>query len=103
MLLLSLILVATGCALHDAWLSYRRISEFGDIVELNPLTRWLCQKLGALKGVTAGVLVPHLLWTAVALNYDWLTAYSFYTGWYAHLFIIQRASIIVEKTIRGDS
>ena len=89
---------ASLAALHDSWLSWRRIKDYGVGVELNPLTSYLCRIGGPLNGVIAGVLLPHFLFTYFSWVYEWEAFYIFYTGWYAHLFLIQRASLALERT-----
>lgn len=93
-----LILVATICVVYDAYLTRRRITEWGMSAELNPLTSLLCRHLGLSNGVVGGILAPHIFISIFAISIP--TFYVFYTGFLTKQFLMQLASLKIEREMR---
>lgn len=94
---MALVALAAG---HDAWLTIRRVREFGPAIELNLLTRKLCAIVGPRSGIIAGCVTPLLLWTVVAAASGWREAYGCSAFYYFHLFVVQRASLRWEGLVK---
>lgn len=97
-MIISLIVVASICAIYDAYLTRRRIMEWGISAELNPLTAWLCRHLGLSDGIVGGILAPHIFISVFAFTIP--TIYVFYTGFLTKQLLMQLASLSVEREMR---
>lgn len=97
MLLYLLTTIASGCALFDFFTSYRRLRKYGLGAEKNPVTRWISSLVGLFNGCAAAILLPHILFSAYSLQYEWLTIYALYTGWVGKEAIYRYASLDVER------
>lgn len=93
-----LILAATICVVYDAYLTRRRITEWGPSAELNPLTSWLCRHLGLSNGIVGSILALHILVSMFAWHIP--IFYVFYTGFLTKQFFMQLASLKVERDMR---
>lgn len=98
-MLTALFALATLIIGYDMSVTHRRVTKYGPNAELNPLTRYLFQEVGVLNGILAGIGVPHLLFSLVALQFGWTTAYAFYTGWLGKQFVLTLASLSVEREL----
>ena len=93
-----LIIVATVCVVYDAYLTRRRIIEWGPAAELNPITNYLIKMLGLSNGVVGGILAPHILFSIFASSLPGM--YLFYTGFLTKQFFMQLASLQTERIMR---
>ena len=80
----------------------RRLGLFGLAVELNPIARWLIEKLGNVPGVALSIAVPASLWTAFFLAWDLDLALAFYAGMKGELVRAQIYSFKLEQKIAEE-
>lgn len=100
MLILSLVLINFLFATFDAWLTCRRIKDYGPQVELNKLIRWLSTRLGPELGVLLGIFGPVSLQTYLFVFLDWPVALGILIGLRLKMFWIQLLSLVFEKDIK---
>jgi hypothetical protein len=98
-MLTALILLATIASGYDASTSLRRFKKYGPPSELNPLTKLLCRIVGPENGMYASILVPHIMWSLVCWLDGWTLAYAIYAGYMFKGFLMQVASLQLEKEL----
>src|SRR5208283_1324689 len=87
-------------AAFDAWLTVRRMNEYGLHVEMNKWIRWLSTRMGPELGCLVGILIPVLLQVLFckALDLTWLLALL--VGLRLRYWWIQLESLAVEKLLK---
>ncbi len=75
-------------AAFDAEHTKRKIQEYGISVELNPLMRSLCERIGISWGVDLGVRIPTYIWAVCGWYYP--IALAFIVGTRFTLFLFQQ-------------
>lgn len=100
MMLLLLAAINFLLASFDAWLTRRRIRDFGVSVELNPGIRWLSTRLGPEVGAFIGILGPTAAQTIIFVSFGWPIPLAILIGLRLRLFYIQLLSLKFEKQVK---
>src|ERR1700678_326095 len=92
--------VNAALAVFDAWLTRRRILDYGVNIELNSFIRHLVNSINTEVGVTVGVMLPVFLLTAL---FGWLNgsiAFAIMIGMRLKSFIGQVQSLQFESQVK---
>jgi len=100
MILESLAALNFALSAFDAYLTQRRIREYGVNVEMNCWIRKLSTQLGPQTAALIGVMVPGTLWTYCFLYFSLGIPLAFLTGFNLKRFLIQLTSIELERDAR---
>lgn len=93
------ILAATLISGYDYALTLRRYRKYGIGVELNPAVSYLIRNVGLQNGLLSWTLVPHALFSYICWTYDWRIGYAFYFGYLVRYWLLQLASLSLEREI----
>ena len=99
-MLKTLALINFALAAFDAYLTRRRMHEYGIWVELNQTIQKLSCSLGIEMGVLLGIMLPVLAQTAVIYWLNWPVAFGVLIGFRLKLFVNQLMSMKFEKQLR---
>jgi len=99
-MLKTLALINFALAAFDAYLTRRRMHEYGIWVELNQTIQKLSRSLGIEMGVLLGIMLPVLAQTTVIYWLNWPVAFGVLIGFRLKLFVNQLMSIKFEKQLR---
>lgn len=96
------LLAGTNAALavFDAWLTRRRINDYGVDIELNSFIRKLVRKSNVETGVIVGIMGPVFLWTALFGWLNWPIAFAIMIGMRLKSFIGQVQSLQFESQVK---
>lgn len=100
MILESFAALNLGLGAFDAYLTRRRIKEYGPKVEMNRAVRWLSTLLGPTLAAIWGVFGPCVGWTYCFYFFKWGLPLAFLTGYNLKRFFNQMASIALERDAR---
>jgi hypothetical protein len=95
-----LILINFALAAFDAWLTQRRIVDYGVDVELNGVIRKLATGLGPQMAALLGVMIPVALWSYLAFYFNTPVLFAVLVGFNLKRFEIQVASLAFEKSAK---
>jgi hypothetical protein len=87
-------------ATFDAWLTRKRINQYGPQVEGNSVIRDLATNNGSDIAVALGVLLPSVLITLLLAGYNMQVTLSILIGYRLRMFVNQYQSIQFEKEVR---
>src|SRR5271169_5555209 len=99
-MLLTLATLLFFLAAFDAWLTVKRMNEYGLEVELNKWIKWLATRMGPELGCVVGILVPALLQVLFcnAFGLTWLI--GILVGLRLRYWWIQLESIAIERMLK---
>ena len=86
-------------AFVDYRFSTKRIRKFGIEIELNPVAKYLVDRLGIKKGVILTVFPPAAIFIIGLLAIGWIGWLYFYIGFKSAWFLGQMATIQLEKEL----
>jgi len=85
---------------YDAWITRKRLIEYGPQVEGNEVIRNLATKQGPEIAVYVGLILPSVLLTLVLVALDWPLALATLIGYRFRMFVNQFQSLQFEKEAR---
>lgn len=85
----------------DTWLTAKRITDYGESVELNGLIRRLSTLMGPMMGSFVGVLLPVSMWTYLGLYFHLPILLALLVGFNLKRFEIQVASLMFERQAKN--
>src|SRR5487761_1195166 len=98
-MLKTLVVINFALAAFDAYLTRRRMNQYGIWAELNKTIQTLSKYLGIETGVMLGTMIPVLAQTAIFYWLNWPIAFALLIGFRFKLFIVQLHSIQLEKKL----
>ena len=98
-MLKTLVVINFALAAFDAYLTRRRMNQYGIWAELNKTIQTLSKYLGIETGVMLGTMIPVLAQTAIFYWLNWPIAFALLIGFRAQLFMVQLHSIQLEKKL----
>lgn len=87
------------CA-FDAWITRKRMIQYGPQVEGNEIVRNLATTKGPEAAVYVGIILPSILISLVLVALDWPLLLAGLTGYRVRMFINQFQSLQFEKEAR---
>jgi len=89
-----LLLLVLACLISfDGIVTEKRIKKHGPEIELNPVVRYLAQKLGAFKGSALGVVLPNAIVAGFLGAFGWDIPLAYIAGVRTYLAIQQLISL----------
>jgi len=99
-MLLALAAVLFSLAGFDAYLTRRRVLDYGAFVEINPLIVQLIIKLGPDFGPIIGIMLPAAAWIGLFVKLGWPVALAMMIGYRLKLFVSQIQSLQFEGELK---
>lgn len=97
--LLLLALANLGLGAYDAYLTQKRMKQYGVEIELNAAIRWLSTQTGPETGAYIGIILPAFLQSLVGMSFNLGLALAVLVGFRLRFFYTQLQSHKVEKHV----
>src|SRR5437879_619164 len=94
---LFLALANLGIGAFDAYLTQRRMKDYGFDIELNKAIRWIATQTGPETAAYIGIIIPTFLQSLVGLAFNLPSALALLVGFRARFFWTQWQSLKFEK------